>query len=225
MVSGTLVLTGSIDNAFNFIFTSVRQGSDAVVSGKSPVDVTQGQGSFAPSLDQSLLDKVRGLSSVALAEGNVNGTATLIGHDGKAIVFGGAPNLGFSIAKGDSPFNPLVLVSGSWPGSGDVVIDQSTAKKKHFAMGDDIGVQAEGPVRHFKISGIVKFGSAASLGGATLSGFALPAREVCEIFTGYNAERMTLLGFEEVRVRHPQCRVDGAPTCRWELAWKGRESL
>ena len=177
MVSGTLVLTGSIDNAFNFIFTSVRQGSDAVVSGKSPVDVTQGQGSFAPSLDQSLLDKVRGLSSVALAEGNVNGTATLIGHDGKAIVFGGAPNLGFSIAKGDSPFNPLVLVSGSWPGSGDVVIDQSTAKKKHFAVGDDIGVQAEGPVRHFKISGIVKFGSAASLGGATLSGFALPTAQ------------------------------------------------
>jgi hypothetical protein len=64
-------------------------------------------------------------------------------------------------------------------------------------------------------------------GGATLefSGFALPAREVCEIFTGYNAERMTLLGFEEVRVRHTQCRVDGAPTCRWDLTWKGRETL
>jgi hypothetical protein len=64
-------------------------------------------------------------------------------------------------------------------------------------------------------------------GGATLefSDFALPAREVCEIFTGYNAERMKLLGFDEVRVRHSQCRVDGAPTCRWELSWKGRESL
>jgi hypothetical protein len=64
-------------------------------------------------------------------------------------------------------------------------------------------------------------------GGAVLefSGFALPAREVCEIFTGYNAERMSLLGFDEVRVRHTQCRVDGAPTCRWDLSWKGRESL
>ena len=31
MVSGTLVLTDSIDKAFNFIFTDVRKGSDAVV--------------------------------------------------------------------------------------------------------------------------------------------------------------------------------------------------
>ncbi len=177
MVSGTLVLTGSIDNAFNFIFTSVRQGSDAVISGKSPVDVTQGQGSFAPSLDQSLLAKTQALPSVALADGGVNGTATLIGHDGKAVVFGGAPNLGFSINHGNSPFNPLVLVSGSWPKDGDVVIDASTAKKKHFNVGDQIGVQAEGPVRRFRISGTVKFGSAASLGGATLAGFSLPTAQ------------------------------------------------
>ena len=71
MVSGTLVLTGSIDNAFNFIFTSVRQGSDAVISGKSPIDVSQGQGSFAPSFDESLLAKTRALSSVALADGRI----------------------------------------------------------------------------------------------------------------------------------------------------------
>jgi len=57
------------------------------------------------------------------------------------------------------------------------------------------------------------------------SEFAQPARELCDIFTGYNAERMTMLGFEEVRVRHTQCRVDGAPTCRWEIQWKGRETL
>jgi putative ABC transport system permease protein len=177
MVSGTLVLTSSIDNAFNTIFTSVRQGSDAVITGKAAVDVTQGQGSFAPTVPLSLLDQVRALPDVALAEGSVNGTATLIGHNGKAIVIGGAPNLGFSIASGDSPFNPLVLVSGSWPTSGDVVIDQATATKKHFAVGDQIGVQAEGPVATFRISGTIKFGSAASLGGATLAGFAVPTAQ------------------------------------------------
>jgi putative ABC transport system permease protein len=177
MVSGTLVLTGSIDNAFNYIFTSVRQGSDAVITGKAAVDVTQGQGSFAPTVPLSLLDRVRALPDVAQAEGSVSGTATLIGHNGKAIVIGGAPNLGFSIATGNSPFNPLVLVSGSWPKSGDVVIDVTTASKKHFAVGDPIGVQAEGPVTTFHISGIVKFGTAASLGGATLAGFALPTAQ------------------------------------------------
>ncbi|HEV8462875.1 MAG TPA: ABC transporter permease, partial [Gaiellaceae bacterium] len=89
MVAGTLTLTGSIDNAFNFIFSSVRQGSDAVITGKAAVDVQEGQGSFDPTVPHSLLDQVRGLSSVSVAEGSVNGTATLIGHNNKAIVFGG----------------------------------------------------------------------------------------------------------------------------------------
>src|SRR5262249_46049480 len=171
LVSGTLVLTGSIDNAFNFIFTSVRQGSDAVITGKAAVDVTDGQGSFAPSVQDSLLTKVRGLDSVALAEGGVKVTATLIDRKGKAIVFGGAPNLGFSISNGSSPFNPLALVSGAWPGAGQIVIDRNTAKRKHFAVGDEIGVQAEGPAQRLRISGIVRFGSASALGGATLAGF------------------------------------------------------
>src|SRR3954465_205368 len=109
MVSGTLTLTGSIDNAFNYIFTSVRQGSDAVVTGKAAVDVSQGQGSFAPTVPTALLDRVRKLPAVSVRGGNLTGPATLIGHDGKAVTFGGAPNLGFSIQNGDSPFNPLVL--------------------------------------------------------------------------------------------------------------------
>jgi putative ABC transport system permease protein len=177
MISGTLVLTGSIDNAFNFIFTSVRQGSDAVVTGKAAVDVTQGQGSFAPTLPDSLVARVRDLPAVTEAEGSVNGVATLIDRKGKAIVLGGAPNLGFSIENGDSPFNPLTLVSGSWPGNGDVVIDRSIAKHKHYTVGDEIGVQSEGPVERFRVSGIVKFGSASALGGATLAGFSLPTAQ------------------------------------------------
>src|SRR5262249_26014313 len=39
MVAGTLTLTGSIDNAFNYIFSSVRQGSDAVITGKAAVEI------------------------------------------------------------------------------------------------------------------------------------------------------------------------------------------
>jgi putative ABC transport system permease protein len=174
MVSGTLVLTDSIDKAFNFIYTDVRQGSDAVISGKSAIGDTQtGRGTFAPTVDGSLLAKVRALPDVQDAEGSVSGEAQLIDRNGKAIVFGGAPNLGFSIARPDSPFNVLTLVSGGWPTGDEVVIDSNTASKKHLAVGGAIGVQAEGPVKQFRISGIVKFGSASALGGATLAGFDL----------------------------------------------------
>jgi putative ABC transport system permease protein len=177
MVSGTLVLTDSIDKAFNFIFTDVRKGSDVVVTGKSPFHITEGQGTFAPTIPQSLVAKVKALPDVALADGGVKGDAQLVDRNNKAIVFGGAPNLGFSIENGDSPFNPLTLVSGAWPHGNEVVVDENVAKKKHFAVGDTIGVQAEGPVRHLRISGIVKFGSAAQLGGATLAGFDLPTAQ------------------------------------------------
>jgi len=176
-VSGTYVLTDSINNAFHSIFYETRAGSDAVISGKSPFDVTGDSGTTNPSFDESLLQKVRALPEVAEAQGQVNGEAHLIGKDGKAIVYGGAPNLGFSIADGASRFNPLQLVSGAWPKGNEVVIDKSTASKEHFTIGQVVGVQADGPVEQLRISGIVKFGSVSTIGGATLSGFDLPTAQ------------------------------------------------
>jgi putative ABC transport system permease protein len=175
MVSGTFVLTDSIDKAFNSIFTDVRQGSDLVITGKAATSLTNG--SAAPTLPASLLDKVRALPDVDAAEGVVDGEAHLIGHNGKSIVFGGAPNLGFSIAGGKSRFNPLTLVAGDWPHGNEVVIDRSTAKKKHFTVGDEIGVQSIGPIVHLRISGLVKFGTVSTIGGATLAGFDIPTAQ------------------------------------------------
>ena len=173
MVSGTYVLTDSIDRAFDNIFTDSREGSNAVISGKSAFDLSEGSGATAPSFDQSLLQTIQDLPDVAAAEGSVDGEAQLIGDDGKAIVYGGAPNLGFSIANGGSRFNPLQLVEGSWPGNGDVVIDGATADKEGFTVGDTLGVQGRGSVQNLRISGIVRFGSVSTIGGATLAGFDL----------------------------------------------------
>ena len=177
MVSGTYVLTDSIDRAFGNIFSDVRQGSNAVISGKSAFDLSEGSGATAPSFDESLLTEVRAVPDVAEAEGSVDGEAQIIGDDGKAIVYGGAPNLGFSIANGDSRFNPLQLVEGSWPADGQVVIDQATADKEDFQVGDTVGIQGAGPVQELDISGIVKFGSVSTIGGATLAGFNLPTAQ------------------------------------------------
>jgi putative ABC transport system permease protein len=177
MVSGTYVLTDSIDRAFDNIFTDSRQGSNAVISGKSAFDLSEGSGATAPSFSESLLDEVRAVPDVAEAEGSVDGEAQFIGDDGKAIVYGGAPNLGFSIANGESRFNPLQLVDGSWPGDNQVVIDKATADKEDFAIGDTVGVQGAGRVQELDISGIVRFGSVSTIGGATLAGFDLPTAQ------------------------------------------------
>ncbi len=178
MISGTFILTDSIDQAFDRIFTDIRQGSNAVVSGKSAFDFSDQQGVGAPLLDESLLEEVRALPGVAEAEGNVDSDATqLIGDDGKAVVSGGAPNLGFSIANGDSVFNPLTLLDGGWPGPNEVAIDKETAADEDFEVGETVGVQAEGPVERLRVSGIVQFSSGLTIGGATLAGFDLPTAQ------------------------------------------------
>jgi putative ABC transport system permease protein len=177
LVAGTLVLTDSIQKAFDNIFTDSRQGSSVVISGKSAFDLTDDSGATAPPMNQSLLQTVREQPDVAEAEGSVSGDAQIIGDDGKAIVYGGAPNLGFSIENGDSRFNPLTLVEGEWPTGNEVVIDGATADKEGFEVGDTVGVQGRGPVEDLRISGIVKFGSVSTIGGATLAGFDLPTAQ------------------------------------------------
>ena len=178
MISGTYVLTDSIDSAFDTIFTEVREGSSAVITGKAAFDLSEGSGATAPAFPESVLETVRGVDGVALAEGSVDSdSTTLIGRDGKAVVNGGAPNLGFAIAQGDSPFNPLALVEGNWPGPNEVAIDSGTAKDENFKIGDVIGVQAEGPVEMLKVSGIVRLDASISIGGATLAGFDLPTAQ------------------------------------------------
>jgi putative ABC transport system permease protein len=173
LITGTYVLTDSIKGAFGGIFTSVYRGTDATVTGKSAFNLSNNGTTTAPPFDQSLLPVVRGLPDVADAVGGVGGIAHLI-VNGKVVAFGGAPNLGFSVDPTRPELNTLTLVDGRWPGRNQLVIDQATAHKKDLKLGQTIGVQASGPALRMTISGFVHFGGAASLGGATLSGFDLP---------------------------------------------------
>jgi putative ABC transport system permease protein len=172
LITGTYVLTDSIKGAFGGIFTSVYRGTDATVTGKAAFDLSNNGTTTAPPFAESLLPKIRNLPDVADAVGGVGGSAHLI-VGGKVVHFGGAPNLGFSVDPTQPELNSLSLVDGKWPGANQVVIDEATANKEHLRVGEAIGVQANGPTLRMRISGFVHFGGAASLGGATLSGFDL----------------------------------------------------
>jgi putative ABC transport system permease protein len=175
MISGTYVLTDTIKAAFNTVFTQVYKNTDAVVTGKSAIGGNANNGDQVPSLPESLLAQVRGLSGVALAEGGISDTAKLVNHNGKVIQRGGAPNLAFSVnPNGSQRFNPLQLTGGRWPnGPNEIAIDQKTSNANDFAIGQKIGVLAQGPVEQFTIVGTTKFGGLSSLGGATLAIFDL----------------------------------------------------
>ena len=176
-VSGTYVLTDSISSAFDNIFTGIYRGTDAAITGKSAFDLSDDSGVEVPSFDESLLADVRSLPDVSAAIGGVAGEALLIGTNGKVIQFGGSPNLGFSVDPSQPQFNSLTLVEGRWPGRNQVVIDKTTAGKKDIAIGSTIPIESEGSAIPMRVSGLVKFGSVASIGGATLAGFDLPTAQ------------------------------------------------
>jgi putative ABC transport system permease protein len=179
MISGTYILTDTINNGFDTIVVNSYKNADVVVSGKAAFKNSNGNGVDTPTFPASVLTKVKALPDVVAAAGSVTSDSTkLIGKDGKVIDTGGAPSLGFSVDPRDQEFNPTQLTAGSWPhGSDQVAIDNETAASEHFAVGDTIRAQAVGPQRSFTISGIAKLTGVGSIGGATFALFDLPTAQ------------------------------------------------
>ena len=73
MMSGTYVLTDTIDKAFATIFDESYAGTDVVVSGKGADISFQGLEAEAPPVDESLVEEVRALPNVEAASGSVAG--------------------------------------------------------------------------------------------------------------------------------------------------------
>jgi len=171
MVSGTYVLTDTINAAFTSIFQTAYSTSDAVITGKQAF----GNSGNAPSFSASLLPRVRDLPSVADAAGGIGDLAQYVGSDGKVLNSHGAPGLAFSVTSTDTRFNPLTLLSGRWPvGADQVAVDDKTASRLHVAVGGIVGVLPRGGrLRRYTVSGIARFGNS-TLGGATLAIFDLP---------------------------------------------------
>ena len=172
MVSGSFILTDTIGKSFDRIFSDSFENADVVVSSK---EATSSVGAAeAPAFPASVLEEVERLDSVAATLPSVEDRARLVGKDGDLIA-GADASIAFGVDGGTSDaLNPLRLLEGDWPrGRGAIAIDTGTAKSEGFGVGDSIRVVANGPVRDYRISGIVQLGSTSSLGGTTIAVFDL----------------------------------------------------
>lgn len=170
MISGTYVLTDTIDQSFNQIFSTVNATTDAVIVGKSPVS---SDFSTPPPLPGHLLTIVQHTPGVAAAEGQISNRAQLVDKSGKSLgATGGAPSLLFSIST--PRFSQTKVVQGRLPHGMEIVLDKDTVKRSHLHLGQQIGVVGIQKVQYFTLVGVVKFGSVGSIGGATLVGMDLP---------------------------------------------------
>ena len=131
MVSGSFVLTDTIQKSFDAVFDDSYEHADVVISSKEAIEAGA-EDAPPPAFSDEVLATVRGLAGVETAAGTVGGPVGLVGADGEPIGDGGSGDLGRRLPTGS--LNPLKLVSGDWPrGSGEIAIDKSTADDEQLA--------------------------------------------------------------------------------------------
>jgi putative ABC transport system permease protein len=204
-ISGTFVLTDTLHNTFTTLFGRIYQNVDFEVRATAAFSSNNGgAGAVRKTIPQSIATSVRHVPGVAYAQGTVNGYAQFVSPDGKAISNGGAPTLGFSYDP-NPQLAALNLSQGTAPASShDVVMDAGTAQKYHFKVGDHVRVLLSGPPQTFTLSGIVRFGTANNLAGATIAAFKLPvAQRLFGEVGHYNAiDILTSPGADKSTVQH-----------------------
>jgi putative ABC transport system permease protein len=182
MISGTYILTDTINRAFTTLFTESYAGTDAVVTGRGLDISIDGEAPPSPPVDASLLETVRGVDEVALATGMIldERNTKILNRDGEAASAEGAPTFGFGIDTdpGLAQFNPLNVLEGRWPTAAhEVVIDAGTADDDGYAVGDTVEIATLQPKRKFELVGVAQYGSLDSLGNASFAVFTVPAAQ------------------------------------------------
>ncbi len=178
-VSGTFVLSDTMVKAFDELYTGLTSGTDVVVRAESPydADIATTGGQLRP-LDESVVDTVRAVPGVEVAEGAVAGFALIVDTNGDPVQPGGAPTFGTNI-HADRRLSGEGRIREGRPPSGqdEVVVDAQTVEKAGFRLGDRVEVVFEEGRRTFTLVGVVGFGETDSILGATLAGFDLPTAQ------------------------------------------------
>jgi putative ABC transport system permease protein len=175
-VSSTFVIGDTINNVFGAIFTDANQGISVVVEGQTLAGTGQdiGGGERRP-VPATLVPAVQKVDGVAQADGIIFRTgATLLGANGEPIGGHGAPTFGANWAS--TPASPFHFRSGSPPrAADDVAVDAATAASNGIHVGQTIEMVFNGgPRQAFHVSGIVGYGQADNVAGATIALFTTP---------------------------------------------------
>jgi putative ABC transport system permease protein len=164
LISGTYVLTDTINKSFDNIFATAAKGTDVSVTPKDAV--VEGNGAdTATTIPAAFLSKVQAVPGVSKAVGTVGtSNVALFTSANKRIGGGGAPTQVISATP--KPFDVISYTDGRAPtGDNEVALLASTAKDKHIKVGDDVSIVGNGPRQTLKVVGLGKFGGVSNVGG------------------------------------------------------------
>ncbi len=168
-VSGTFILTDAMKNTFNALADSGN--SDVYVRGieDKTATVADQTGETRTQLPLSLGDQIKAVPGVAKVDPTLQGSAIVIGKNGKAAVNGGAPPLGFGWTNDPKSWR---LVDGRAPtSSSEVALEKDTLSLAKLKVGDSTRVVVGGTILPVTIVGSVRTTNDAGLLGATATLF------------------------------------------------------
>jgi putative ABC transport system permease protein len=170
-IAGTFIFTDTINQTFTDLFDDQFAGQDVIVQGEAEFDVGF---SGPPPIEETVLDTVLGVQGVAAAEGSAGGFALIYDSNGEAIVPTGPPTIGASWTEDERLIGNIAIRDGRAPtGPTEVVIDAKTAGDNDLTVGTTIKVQTVDGVAEYELVGIIGFGDADNIAGATVAVFDL----------------------------------------------------
>ncbi|OEV05370.1 ABC transporter permease [Streptomyces oceani] len=166
-VSGTLVFTATIQNAFQ---KSSEEGFSHVDVAIQP-NKNKGESISGPTnnLSQRTLDKANQLSGVESAIGVADGFAGLADKNGDLVGDGFSTQGANYYAGQDGTDERYPLQKGRAPQqSSEVALDSETAERTGYKIGDTVPVSVQGPVQKQKVVGIFTTDDGAVSAGGSL---------------------------------------------------------
>ncbi len=201
-VAGTYVLTDTLNATFDSLFGGAEKGVSVVVRGHENFKVTgfdAGPTEERALVPDSVLQQVLAVPGVDDAVGVASGYAQVV-YKGKAVVNGGAPNIGTAWV-GKKPESALHLVRGREPTvPGEILVDIKSAEKYHIPLGANVDVIASGKTLPATVVGDLRFGDS-SLGGATITAF-VPS-QAQELLVGAKGQWTTVQASADPGVSQP----------------------
>lgn len=161
-VVGSFVLADSLRATFNNLFTELNENIDLEVRAAQEFDTNEAR----DPIDVSLVDDIRAVDGVAVAEPIVQRFAQLLDAQGDVITPAGGPTLGVSW-EGDDGIAGITIKDGRPPqGPSELAIDKATADNENFAVGDTVAYLTDVGRFEGTITATIGLGSGDSFGGA-----------------------------------------------------------
>src|SRR5918999_1188626 len=162
-IAGSYVLTDTINESFDDIFTEAYAGTDVAIS---PSTTGQGEEIDLPPFSAAVLDQVREVDGVEQAVGGIFSTVRFVDEEGEQLSSAFAPE--FVSSVGPEPFETLTYTDGRPPETAsEASIDESTADREDLAIGDTLRIAGQAGVEDYEIVGLQRLGSTSSGGSST----------------------------------------------------------